>query len=277
MVKKKKISVGYVLVYAVLIGGIIITIFPFLWMVLTSFKTQAEAIAVPPTIFPKDFKIENYGELFTIVPFAKMYLNTIMSAVITVLGQLLFCSMAAYAFARLQFPGRDVIFMILLAVLMVPGSFFILPQYLIIQNLGLLNTFAALFLPNLFSAFGTFLLRQFFMSLPKELEEAALLDGCNRFMIYYKIMLPLVKSGLVALGILTLRFAWNDLMWPMIVNTQPEKMTLSAGLAFMNGQYVTNYPVMMAGAVMAVLPLLIIFAIFQKQFIEGVAMSGIKG
>ena len=115
------------------------------------------------------------------------------------------------------------------------------------------------------------------MALPKELEEAALLDGCNRFMIYYKIMLPLVKSGLVALGILTLRFAWNDLMWPMIVNTQPEKMTLSAGLAFMNGQYTTNYPVMMAGSVMAVLPLLIIFAIFQKQFIEGVAMSGIKG
>lgn len=274
---KKKISFGYILVYATLIGGIIITIFPFLWMVLTSFKTQTEAVAVPPIIFPSSFKAENYVELFKIVPFAKMYMNTIMSAVVTVAGQLLFCSMAAYAFARLKFPGRDAIFMVLLAVLMVPGSFFILPQYLIIQNLGLLNTFPALFLPNLFSAFGTFLLRQFFMSLPKELEEAALLDGCNRFMIYFKIMLPLVKSGLVALGILTLRFAWNDLMWPMIVNTQPEKMTLSAGLAFMNGQYVTNYPVMMAGAVMAVLPLLIVFAIFQKQFIEGVAMSGIKG
>lgn len=274
---KKKTGIGYILVYAVLIVGIVVTIFPFVWMVLTSFKTQAEAVAVPPTILPSQFKIENYSELFKIVPFAKMYLNTIMSAVITVAGQLLFCSMAAYAFARLNFPGRDAIFMILLAVLMVPGSFFILPQYLLIQNMGLLNTFTALFLPNLFSAFGTFLLRQFFMALPKELEEAALLDGCNRFMIYYKIMLPLVKSGLVALGILTLRFAWNDLMWPMIVNTQPEKMTLSAGLAFMNGQYTTNYPVMMAGAVMAVLPLLIVFAIFQKQFIEGVAMSGIKG
>lgn len=275
--KSKKVNWGHFFVYLALIGGIIITVFPFIWMILTSFKTQAEAIAVPPVMFPKEWKFENYGEIFEAVPFAKMYLNTIGSALITVAGQLLFCSMAAYAFARIKFPGRDGIFMLLLAVLMVPGSFFLLPQYLIIQNLGLLNTFPALFLPNLFSAFGTFLLRQFFMSLPDELEDAARLDGCNKFTIYTKIMLPLIGSGLVALGILTLRFAWNDLMWPMIVNTQTEKMTLSAGLAYMNGQYTTNYPAMMAGAVMAVAPLLIAFAIFQKQFIEGVAMSGIKG
>lgn len=275
--KKAKFNWGYILVYAILIGGIIVTIFPFIWMILTSFKTQSEAIAVPPVILPSEWHFENYSEIFKAVPFAKMYRNTIISAVVTVIGQLLFCSMAAYAFARIKFPGRDAIFMLLLAVLMVPGSFFILPQYLIVQNLGLLNTIPALFLPNLFSAFGTFLLRQFFMSLPDELEDAARLDGCNRFTIYTRIMLPLVSSGLVALGILTLRFAWNDLMWPMIVNTSTEKMTLSAGLAYMNGQYTTNYPAMMAGAVMAVAPLLIAFAIFQKQFIEGVAMSGIKG
>ena len=191
--------------------------------------------------------------------------------------QLLLCSMAAYAFGRIKFPGRNVIFGVLLAVLMVPSSFFILPQYLIIQKMGLLNTIPALFIPNLFSAFGTFLLRQFFMALPDEIEDAARLDGCNHFMIYSRIMLPLIRSGLVALGILTLRFAWNDLMWPLIVNTSTEKMTLSAGLSFMQGQYATDYPTMMAGAVMAVLPLLILFAIFQKQFIEGVAMSGIKG
>ena len=260
--KTKKFSWGYFFVYAVLIGGIIITVFPFIWMILTSFKTQSEAIAVPPVILPSEWHFENYSEIFKAVPFAKMYRNTIISAVVTVIGQLLFCSMAAYAFARIKFPGRDAIFMLLLAVLMVPGSFFILPQYLIVQNLGLLNTIPALFLPNLFSAFGTFLLRQFFMSLPDELEDAARLDGCNRFTIYTRIMLPLVSSGLVALGILTLRFAWNDLMWPMIVNTSTEKMTLSAGLAYMNGQYTTNYPAMMAGAVMAVAPLLIAFAIF---------------
>lgn len=275
--KKKNYKLGYVLIYAVLIGGIIVTVFPFIWMIMTSFKTQSEAIAVPPVIFPAKWKFDNYLKIFNAVPFAKMYLNTIISAIVTVFGQLLFCSMAAYAFARIKFPGRNLIFMVLLAVLMVPSSFFILPQYLLIQKMGLLNTLPALFIPNLFSAFGTFLLRQFFMSLPEELEDAARLDGCSRFTIYSKIMLPLVRSGLVALGILTLRFAWNDLMWPMIVNTSTEKMSLSAGLAYMNGQYTTDYPAMMAGAVMAVAPLLILFAIFQKQFIEGVAMSGIKG
>lgn len=275
--KKKNYKLGYVLIYAVLIGGIIVTVFPFIWMIMTSFKTQSEAIAVPPVIFPAKWKFDNYLKIFNAIPFAKMYLNTIISAIVTVFGQLLFCSMAAYAFARIKFPGRNLIFMVLLAVLMVPSSFFILPQYLLIQKMGLLNTLPALFIPNLFSAFGTFLLRQFFMSLPEELEDAARLDGCSRFTIYSKIMLPLVRSGLVALGILTLRFAWNDLMWPMIVNTSTEKMSLSAGLAYMNGQYTTDYPAMMAGAVMAVAPLLILFAIFQKQFIEGVAMSGIKG
>lgn len=275
--EKSKFKAGHIFVYAVLIGGIIFTIVPFIWMILTSLKTQSEAIAVPVVIFPEVLRFENYAEIFNAVPFAKMYLNTIGSAIVTVIGQLFFCSMAAYAFGRLEFPGRDFIFYLLLAVLMVPGSFFILPQYLIVQELGLLNTFVALFLPNLFSAFGTFLLRQFFMSLPKELEEAALLDGCGRFGIYAKVMMPLVKSGMVSLGILTLRFAWNDLMWPMIVNTSTTKMTLSAGLAYMNGQYTTNYPAMMAGGVMAVLPLLIAFAIFQEQFIEGVANSGIKG
>lgn len=263
--------------YLILIMGIVITILPFAWMILTSLKGQSEAIRVPPVIFPEVLRFGNYAKVFEKIPFARMYLNTIINALVVVVMQLLLCSMAAYAFGRIKFPGRNVIFGILLAVLMVPSSFFILPQYLIIQKMGLLNTIPALFIPNLFSAFGTFLLRQFFMALPDEIEDAARLDGCNHFMIYSRIMLPLIRSGLVALGILTLRFAWNDLMWPLIVNTSTEKMTLSAGLSFMQGQYATDYPTMMAGAVMAVLPLLILFAIFQKQFIEGVAMSGIKG
>ena len=275
--KKKKLKWGYCVVYVILCVGILITVLPFLWMILTSLKGQTEAVRVPPQIFPEVLRFENYANVFTKIPFARMYLNTIISAVVTVAMQLFLCSMAAYAFGRIMFPGRNVIFAGLLAVLMVPSSFFILPQYLIIQNMGLLNTIPALFIPNLFSAFGTFLLRQFFMALPNELEDAARLDGCNHFMIYSRIMLPLISSGLVALGILTLRFAWNDLMWPLIVNTSTEKMTLSAGLSFMQGQYATDYPTMIAGAVMAVLPLLIMFAIFQKQFIEGVAMSGIKG
>ena len=275
--KENKFKWGHLIVYLILIMGIVVTILPFAWMVLTSLKGQTEAIRVPPVIFPEVLRFENYSKVFEKIPFARMYLNTIINASVVVVMQLLLCSMAAYAFGRIKFPGRNVIFGILLAVLMVPSSFLILPQYLIIQKMGLLNTIPALFIPNLFSAFGTFLLRQFFMALPDEIEDAARLDGCNHFMIYSRIMLPLIRSGLVALGILTLRFAWNDLMWPLIVNTSTEKMTLSAGLSFMQGQYATDYPTMMAGAVMAVLPLLILFAIFQKQFIEGVAMSGIKG
>lgn len=274
---KKEFKLGRFFVYVVLIGGIGLTIFPFLWMILTSFKTQLESIKIPVTIFPKEWLIENYFSVFKVIPFAKMYMNTIVNAAVVVTAQLIFCSMAAYAFARLEFPGRDIIFGILLSVLMIPSSFFIIPQYQIIQNLNLLNTITALFLPNLFSIFGTFLLRQFFKSLPKALEDAARIDGCSDFMIFYKIMLPLIKPGLVALGILTLRFAWNDLMWPLIVNTSERKMTLSAGLSFLQGQYVTEYPLMMAGAVMAVMPLLVLFTIFQEQFIEGIALSGVKG
>ena len=277
MKNKAKKNKSHIAVYIVLLSGVLITLLPFLWMLLTSLKTQSEAIHVPPVIFPAKPVLSNYTDVFKDVPFARMYLNTIISAVVTVAAQLLFCSMAAYAFAKLKFPGRDVIFVTLLAVLMVPSSFFILPQYLIIQKLGLLNTIPALFIPNLFSAFGTFLLRQFFLSLPSDLEDAAALDGCTPFTTYWRIMLPLAKPGLVSLGILTLRFAWNDLMWPLIVNTSQEKMTLTAGLAYMQGQYQTNFPEMMAGAMMAIIPLLILFAVFQRQFIEGIALTGIKG
>lgn len=198
-------------------------------------------------------------------------------ATATTVVQVLFCSMAAYAFARIEFPFKNAIFVLVLSVLMVPGQIFLIPQYRIVQSLGLLDTIPALFLPNLFSAFGTFLLRQFFMSLPKELEEAALLDGCNRFQIFGKIMLPLTKAGIVSLVIFTAKFAWNDFMWPLIVNTSMDKMTLGPALSTLQGQYTTKYPMQMAGAVMAVIPIIVLFFIFQKQFIEGVAQSGIKG
>lgn len=270
-------SRNQLIIHIVLIAGIAITVFPFLWMIFTSFKTLPESMKIPPTILPEHLNLESYQYVFDVLPFAKIYFNTVIVTVLTVLFQVAFCTMAAYGFARIEFPFKNVIFIILLAILMVPGQIFLIPQYLIIQNLGLANTIPGLFLPNLFSAFGTFLLRQFFMSLPKELEEAALLDGCNRFQIFGKIMLPLVKPGIVALVIFTARFAWNDFMWPLIVNTDPQKMTLAPALSLLKGQYATNYPVQMAGAVLAVIPMVVVFVIFQKQFIEGVAQSGIKG
>lgn len=275
--KSKKNWLKRAMIYIVLISGAFVALFPFLWMILTSFKSASEAMVIPPTIFPKTLRWENYTSITEKLPFVKIYCNTIISAVVTVAAQLVFCAMAAYGFARIKFPGRDVIFVALLAVLMVPSTFFILPQYRMIYKMGLLNTIPALFLPNMFSAMGTFLLRQFFLSLPQELEDAAYIDGCNRGRTFISIMLPLVKPGLVSLGILTFKFAWNDLMWPLIVNTSTDKMTLSAALSYLQGQYVTDFPGVMAGAILSVLPIIILFAIFQKQFIEGVAHTGIKG
>ena len=274
---KSRSNTKKLFVHLALLLGVGVTVFPFLWMVLTSFKTVGEAMQIPPTFFPKQFLVDAYGQIITALPFARVYLNTIISTVVTTIVQVMFCSMAAYAFARIDFPFKNVIFVLILSVLMVPGQIFLIPQYQIIQKLGLLDTIPALFLPNLFSAFGTFLLRQFFMSLPKELEEAAFLDGCSRYQIFWKIMLPLTKPGIVSLVIFTAKFAWNDFMWPLIVNTSPKMMTLGPALSTLEGQYTTKYPMQMAGAVMAVIPIIVLFFIFQKQFIEGVAQSGIKG
>ena len=274
---KSKSNTKKLFIHLALLLGIGITVFPFLWMVLTSFKTVGEAMQIPPTFFPKKFLTDAYSQIVSALPFARVYLNTIISTVVTTVVQVMFCSMAAYAFARIEFPFKNAIFVLILSVLMVPGQIFLIPQYQIIQKVGLLDTIPALFLPNLFSAFGTFLLRQFFLSLPKELEEAALLDGCNRYQIFWKIMLPLTKPGIVSLVIFTAKFAWNDFMWPLIVNTSPKMMTLGPALSTLQGQYTTKYPMQMAGAVMAVIPIIVLFFIFQKQFIEGVAQSGSKG
>lgn len=264
------------LVHFVLLLGIAVVITPFLWMILTSFKTTGEAMKIPPVFFPSSFRFTRYFSVIEALPFGRIYFNTVFSTAVTVCAQLLFCSMAAYAFARLQFPGKNILFILMLSVLMVPGQIFLIPQYMIVLNLGLLETIPALFIPNLFSAFGTFLLRQFFLALPRELEEAAIIDGCSPARIYVSIMVPLVKSGIVALSIFTAKFAWNDFMWPLIVNAKPEKMILGPALATLQGRYINDLPGQMAGTVMAVAPMILLFFIFQKQFVEGVAHVGVK-
>lgn len=263
-------------IHVVLIIGAVMMVIPFIWMLLTSLKTYAESVHIPPKIFPKDFQWENYKEVFELLPFFKFMFNTIIVTVARTIGQLFLCSLAAYAFARIRFPGRNILFVLVLSVLMVPSQVFLLPQYMIMVKLNWLNTLQAVIVPGLFSAFGTFLLRQFFMGLPKELEEAARLDGCNHFQIYWKIMLPLAKPGLIALGIFTALWSWNELMWPLIVNSSSEKMTLSVGLSSLQGQYLTNYPILMAGSFLAILPMLLLFMFLQKRFIEGIAITGGK-
>jgi multiple sugar transport system permease protein len=265
-----------ILIHAVLIIGAIIMILPFLWMILTSIKSTGEAIQIPPKIFPTTIKWDNYSEVSRILPFGKFYLNTILMLIGRIIGSVLFSAMAAYASARLNFPGKNLFFGLVLFQMMIPSQIFIVPQFLLVQKLGLLNTVSALVIPGIVSAFGTFLLRQFFMGLPKELEEAAKLDGCNIWQTFYRVMLPLSRSGLIALSIFTALFAFKDLMWPLIVNMSLEKMTLSAGLASLQGQFTTNYPQLMAGSLLAIWPMVVIFIMFQKKFIQGIATSGGK-
>lgn len=263
--------------HLVLSVGAVVTVFPLLWQVLTSFKSFGESTRVPPTILPEHWHWSNYATVFESIPFTDQLLNTVLMTLLRTAAQLLLCSMAAYAFARIDFPGRGALFLGFLAVLMVPGQLFLLPQYQIMQDLGWLNSLQALVVPGMFSAFGTFLLRQFFMGLPTELEEAARLDGANPFTVFWRIALPLARPGLLALGILTFLWSWNDLMWPLVVNTDPSQMPLSAGLATLQGAHLTEYPVLMAGSVLATLPVIVVFVSMQRQFIQGIAFSGMKG
>lgn len=279
MTRKDKGRLGpgsKVVIHGVLILGSVVMIAPFIWMVLTSFMSLGESTRVPPVLIPARFRWENYTRVFSTLPFLKFYWNTTITTIAKVLGQLVFCSMAGYAFARIAFPGRDVLFIVIISVLMVPSQAYVIPRYMLMLRLGWLNTLTALIVPGLTSSFGTFLLRQFFMSLPGELEEAATLDGCNHFQIYYKIFLPLAHSGLIALAIFTALWSWNDLMWPLIVNSSPGKMTLSVGLASLQGQYGTDFPLMMAGALMAIWPMITLFILLQKHFVEGIALTGTK-
>lgn len=268
-----------ILIHLVLIIGVIFTVFPFLWMILTSLKTLSESMAIPPVILPKSMQWSNFSEALKKIDFILLYKNTALYAIFTTIGQVVMCTMAGYAFARLDFPFKNIIFVLIMSVLMVPGQIFLVPQFQIMNKLRLLNTITALVLPSMFSAMGTFLMRQFFSQIPKELEEAARIDGSGQFKIFFDICLPIVRPGIVTLIITCLLYTWNNLMWPLIVNTLPAKQTLAVGLANMasTGQYTVNFPVYMASALLSIWPMILLFAIFQKQFIESLAQSGMKG
>lgn len=253
-----------------------ITLAPFAWMLLTSFKTFEESVRMPPNILPEAWRLDNYRIVMDKFPFHLFYWNTFAMMAMTVLCQLVVCSMAGYAFARLDFPAKEFLFTLCLALLMVPGQIFLVPHYDIMVRLKLNDTVTALWLPKVFSAFGTFMLRQFFQGLPRSLDEAAKIDGSGYFGIYARILLPLVKPALLSLAILTALSAFKDLMWPLIVNNAMDKMTLSAGLAMLIGEHTTIYPQVMAGSALAVWPMILLFLMFQKHFIEGIALTGIK-
>ena len=264
------------LTYIALILGAIIMVFPFLWMILTSFKTVAESNAVPPVVFPSAFRWENFQEAAASLPFLKLYLNTGLMILFRVICAVAFSSMAGYAFAMLEFRGKKLLFGIVLVQMSLPSQIFIIPQYQMVAKMGLANTIFALVFPGLVSAFGVFFLRQTYMGIPKEIGEAAYLDGCNQWQTFYKVMFPLTGTSVAALTIFTAVFAYGDLMWPLVVNSDLKMMTLSSGLSTLKGQFTTNFPVLMAGSLLAMLPMIVLYLIFQRQFVEGIAGTGGK-
>jgi multiple sugar transport system permease protein len=265
-----------ILTYAALIIGSLIMIFPFVWMILTSLKTVPESMQVPPTIFPKELVTGNFGDAMKSLPFLKLYLNTGLLIFFRVICAVAFSSMAGYAFAMLNFRGKKLLFGIVLVQMSLPSQIFIIPQYQMVAKMGLANTIFALVFPGIVSAFGVFFLRQTYMGIPKEIGEAAYLDGCNQWQTFYKVMFPLTGTSVAALTIFTAVFAYSDLMWPLVVNSDLNMMTLSSGLATLRGQFTTNFPVLMAGSLLAMLPMVILYLIFQRQFIEGIASTGGK-
>lgn len=269
--------IGRVLLYVVLIVIGVTMLVPFLWMISTSLKEQYDAVKIPPVWIPPEPRFDNYVKLFTEQPMLQFMLNTVKIVAFVVFGQLFFSSLAAYSFARIKFQGRTVMFFFYIATLMVPGQVTMIPTYLMFAKAGLTDTHIALILPAFFSAFGVFLLRQFFLSLPRELEEAAEIDGCNPFATYWKIMLPLVVPAMLTLGVFTLMNTWNDYMGPLIYLTTPEKYTMTLGIAFFKGIYTSQWNLVMAGSVVSLVPILVAYLCAQKYFVEGIAFSGVKG
>lgn len=272
-----RVSVSRILVYATLVIGAVLMILPYVFEVLTSLKTYEETTSLPPTLFPAVPQWQNYVTVSTSTfPIFIQLGNSIVVTAARVAGQLLFASLAAYAFARLSFPFKRTLFAMLLSVLMVPSQLFLIPQYQIMQAVGWLDTLQALATPGMFSAFGVFLLRQFFLGIPKEIDEAARLDGANPWQIYWMILLPMVRPALAALGLLTMVSAWSDLLWPLIVNSSPDRLPVSVGIASLSGQYTTQFQLVMAAAVIASAPVILAFLVGQRNFVRGLTAGAVK-
>lgn len=266
-------------IHLILIVFAVVMVLPFLWQLSLSFQTLEESQRLPRTLLPAQLQFQNYQDVFVALPtFNRMLLNTVLVAVTKTVGVLIVATLAGYAFARLRFPGRGLLFGLFLSLMMIPGALFLLPQYEIVNRLGLLNSITGVVLPQLVNIFGIFMMRQFFMQLPNELEQAAKIDGASTPQIFFRVMLPLAKPAVVTLGVLSLLWSWNDLLWPLIVNDDPSKMVVAVGLASLKGQYTVNNLVLMAAATLATLPVLLMFIAAQKTVMNGIAFNGsVKG
>ncbi|NUS52437.1 MAG: carbohydrate ABC transporter permease [Nocardioidaceae bacterium] len=261
--------------HLVLVPLALVMLVPLLWMLMTSLSTLAETRRFPPGL-PSELHWENFRTAWLQSPFARWLLNSAVVSVTCVVSNLVFCSLAGYAFARIRFAGSRVLFVGILATLMVPFQVVMIPTLLIVKDLGLVDTLPALALPNLVTPFGIYLLRQFFLSLPAELEEAAIMDGAGRLGVLTRILLPLMGPPLSTLAVLTFLAVWNDFLWPLVVTSSQEVMTVQLGLATFQSAHFTNWPVLMAGTLMSQLPVLVLFLIGQRYFVRSIATTGIK-
>lgn len=259
-----------------LICGAVIMIFPFVWGITTSFKDMQEVLSSPFRLVPRRVTLVNYANVIKSIPIVRFFLNSIIVSGSITICQLFTCSLSAYAFARLRFPFRNGLFYILLGTMMIPQQVIMVPVYIILNFFRLIDTYGAMIIPFVSGAFGTFLLRQFFLTVPKELEEAAFLDGCGHMRFLFRILIPLSRPILATLAIFTFMWSWNNYLWPLIVTNRIEIRTLQYGLAMFKEEGGINWGQLMAGTTMATLPVLIVFFLAQKQFIEGITMTGLK-
>ncbi len=275
--RRKPFPWGTLFTLLILGFGAVLMIAPFLWIISAAFGKTTEVFVLPPRWFPPSVSFKNFEDVFKQLPYHLFMFNSLKLAIIVTVGQLITCSMAAYAFARLHFPGRNTLFLLLLASLMIPGQITIVPLFILVRNLGLYNTHTALILPGLVSPFGVFLLRQYFITLPTELEDAARVDGASTFTIYWRIILPLSGPVLTTLAILTFVGMWNSYFFPLIMINSPELQVITVGLTLLRGQYGTGALGQIAAALtMAIVPVLIVFLALQKYIIRSIVSTGLK-
>jgi multiple sugar transport system permease protein len=262
--------------YGVLCLGGLAMMIPFLWMISTSLKAPGAVLSSPPQILPRQPTLESYRRVAEAVPLLRMLMNSVIVTSVAVLTQLLTSAFSAYAFARMQWRGRDALFLLYIATLMVPAQVTITPLFILMQRLGWVDTYQGLIAPSLVSAFGTFLLRQAMLGVPREYEEAAFLDGGNHWTVFRHVVLPMVQPALATLAVLAVMGTWNSFLWPLFITRNERLMTLPVGLAMLHGRYTTEWSMVMAGSVITVLPIIVVFLCAQRSFVRGVALSGLK-
>jgi multiple sugar transport system permease protein len=255
----------------------LVALVPFLWMLSTSLKNVDEVFIYPPKWIPDQLRFDNYTSIWRELPVNRWILNSVLVAATGVLGHLIFCSMSAYAFARIRFPLREPLFYLFLVTMLIPGQVQLIPNFVLMRNLNWIDTYWALIMPGLAGAFGTFLLRQFFMTLPRDLEDAARVDGASYWRIFRSIVLPLSGPALATVAVFTFIEKWNDFIWPLVVINSTEKMTLPLGLAYLNSTRSTDWTRLMAGDMISLIPMILVFAFAQRYFVRGISLTGLKG